>query len=206
MTAATDKNLSLTFSAIGGDTGITAGARKTIRVALDNAPTDNYNYYVELDGVGGAFLNGTTAVELGVIDVDSNVSYDLEDVTVTAYPKLQVVAAKWSDYELTVFFNRPVASYDGDNTFDYTYDFTYTEAATADGVAYDFVSGVGTDKVTITFKNYPLEAGDSVNLGSSIQDAETGLSGNTLGSLVTLTLKANGVVNGGGISDLPTAP
>ena len=65
----------------------------------------------------------------------------------------------------------------------------------------DKVSAVGSDTITFTFKDAALTAGDKLAFTVEIKDAE--VSGNAL-TAVTLTLKADGVLNNGGV-DLPKA-
>lgn len=186
-----DEDLALEFSVVGGtESGFAVGTPKSVTVAVaSGSVTDNYAIFVELDGMGPVQLNGTTPVTLGTVTVDEDIVYELSDVTVTAYPKLEVIAAEWTSYGLTVEFNRPVATYNG-STFTGS-DYRYTESD-SDGVAVDSATGANGYVWTFTFINATLEAGDTMLIGGGPHDAE--LSGNHIDGGVTLTLMADGYV------------
>ena len=201
--SASDKDLSLTFGVkTGSATGITPGTPKTLTVKLASGTvSDAYNYYVELDGAGKVLLNGTTAVEFpNAVTINSDITYTVADVKVTPVPKLAIVAASWTDYGITVKFNRAVTSKTPASGFVTPDDYTYTNTS-SNGSAVDKVSAVGSDTITFIFKDAALKAGDTLAFTAKIKDAE--VSGNAL-TAVTLTLKADGVLNNGGV-DLPKA-
>ena len=201
--SASDKDLSLTFGVkTGSATGITPGTPKTLTVKLASGTvSDAYNYYVELDGAGKVLLNGTTAVDFpNAVTINSDITYTVADVKVTPVPKLAIVAASWTDYSITVKFNRAVTSKTPASGFVTSDDYTYTNTS-SNGSAVDKVSAVGSDTITFTFKDAALTAGDTLAFTAEIKDAE--VSGNAL-TAVTLTLKADGVLNNGGV-DLPKA-
>ena len=201
--SASDKDLSLTFGVkTGSATGITPGTPKTLTVKLASGTvSDAYNYYVELDGAGKVLLNGTTAVEFpNAVTIKSDITYTVADVKVTPVPKLAIVAASWTDYGITVKFNRAVTSKTPASGFVTPDDYTYTNTS-SNGSAVDKVSAVGSDTITFIFKDAALKAGDTLAFTAKIKDAE--VSGNAL-TAVTLTLKADGVLNNGGV-DLPKA-
>ena len=201
--SASDKDLSLTFGVkTGSATGITPGTPKTLTVKLASGTvSDAYNYYVELDGAGKVLLNGTTAVDFpNAVTINSDITYTVADVKVTPVPKLAIVAASWTDYGITVKFNRAVTSKTPASGFVTSDDYTYTNTS-SNGSAVDKVSAVGSDTITFTFKDAALTAGDKLAFTVEIKDAE--VSGNAL-TAVTLTLKADGVLNNGGV-DLPKA-
>ena len=201
--SASDKDLSLTFGVkTGSATGITPGTPKTLTVKLASGTvSDAYNYYVELDGAGKVLLSGTTAVNFpNAVTINSDITYTVADVKVTPVPKLAIVAASWTDYGITVKFNRAVTSKTPASGFVTSDDYTYTNTS-SNGSAVDKVSAVGSDTITFTFKDAALTAGDKLAFTVEIKDAE--VSGNAL-TAVTLTLKADGVLNNGGV-DLPKA-
>ena len=190
----TDGAYTLDFSAVSGDNNITAGTRKTIQVKLTTSPTfaDNFNYYVSLKGVTTApvLLNGNTDVTLGTYVINSNTAFAQSDVTVTAVPKLAVVAAEWDNNSITVHFNRPVNPNTGTSFAAGTdYNFKVSGSVSNTGVT---VTGVGTNTITFNFIDRNPAVGNTLDIGTGPHDAGTGLSGNNLGgSGVTLTLEAN---------------
>ena len=202
VTGTNDEDLVLDFSTDDStETGITAGTRKTITVSLaSGSVSDNYKVYVSLDGVGGAILDGTTPESLGTIPVNSNITYGVEDVTVTVYPKLAVVAAEWDESAIILRFNGNVTSTDG--SFDQfsggTGDYNLVSANSA--TVYD-VSASGS-VLTISVKDAILEVGDVLGLTNEICQAGNDLSGTTLnGNVLTginLDLEADGYISIGG--------
>ena len=200
----TDASKTLTFAFTDSATAVAPGTPKTIQVTLSAAPANAAGYYVKLDGVGTVLVTSNTAVNFPTVTVDSNRTFTAADVTITPVDKLKVVAASWTDYALTVTFNRPVNPKTATDGFKATDDYTFTDNTAANGTAaVDTVSGVGSSTVTFTFKDAKLDATDTLRLTAEIHDATTGLSSNTL-TAMTLTLKADGVVNDG-TNDLPKA-